>query len=206
MEAAALKDWDDIEYAYYGVGNTVIRKEAESYVSTSVSGGMWVDIKREQRRKAAEAARLEKERCRALLLEHRQKERTISLKRAREAFVVILGIFVATMMFASVLYMQAQITALNYQNNSAQRRIEKLNQETAQLKEAMIAAADLDQIRIEATERLGMQDAGAYQTVSLKLPGNDKLVSGKAYNKAYASSFDVEQAKEDLANYYMQLS
>lgn len=202
MEAAALNDWDDIEYKYYGTGNAAVR----SYVSASASESIWIDIKREQRRKAADSARLEKERCKSLLIEHRLKEHTISLKRAREAFFVILGICVATMMFASVLYMQAQITALNYQNNSAHRRIEKIHQETAQLKEAMIASADLDQIRIEATERLGMQDPGAYQTVSLKLPGSDKLVSGKAYNKAYASSADVEQAKEDLANYYMQLS
>ncbi|NLT12123.1 MAG: hypothetical protein GXY06_06905 [Clostridiaceae bacterium] len=202
MEAAALKDWDDIEYKYYGTNNSLVR----SYASASASERGWIDIKQERRRMAAEAERLEKERCKSLLIEHRQKEHTISLKRAREAFFVILGICVATMMFASVLYMQAQITAMNYQNNSAQRRIERIQQETAQLKEAMIAAADLDQIRIEATERLGMQDPGAYQTVSLKLPGNDKLVSGKAYNKAYASSVDVEQAKEDLANYYMQLS
>lgn len=203
MESSALTDWDIIESRYYG------EEDYSSYsrvASSALAHGSLASVAMPMPgtlQKQSKANPLAENKRRQLILEnYKRKERSISKKRLKETIAVLTGIAIVAVMFGSVLFKQAQITSLNFQNNAAQKRISALNQESAQLRECLISGADLEQIRLEATERLEMQEPGAQQIVSVELPEEDKLITSISYNSLGISPEVLAQAKEDLAKYY----
>jgi Tfp pilus assembly protein PilN len=210
MDSSALTDWDIIESRYYGEeDNSSYSRVAASYSRSGAFPAVAIPIpgkeaqrpdKREKKNKADPST--ESKRRQIILDNYKRKERSISRKRLKETIAVLTGIAIVAVMFGSVLFKQAQITSLNFQNNAAQKRISALNQESAQLREFLISGADLEQIRMEATERLEMQEPGSQQIVSVELPETDKLITSISYNSVGVSPEVLAQAKEDLAKYY----
>lgn len=210
MEAFALTDWDKIESLYYGEeivfsGEATARNSAATVVSArsmSLPNNQKAyplpDAKRHAKTEREEILRHKK-----IIETYRQKERSISRKRLKETLAVVIGIAIVAGMFGSVLYMQAQITSVNFQNNASQKRIDALRQETTQIREGLVAGADMNMVRNEALERLGMKEPGSSQFVVVELPECDKLITSMSYNDSGISSVGLAQAKEDLANYFV---
>lgn len=207
-----LNDWDIIESKYYHLsdGANAYSRLYSAYPSTCSSlpikkAPVRIDILKEEKKRIRIEKQKENARIKLMISEYRQKERMISRKRRKEACAVIIGIIIVSVMFAFVLYRQAQITAMNFMNNSTQRQIHVMRQDTAQLREAMVAGADLNYVYEVATERLGMQEPGSYQIVSVSLPESDKLVTGQTHNTYLLSPNALEQARLNMAEYYLEL-
>ncbi|MBN1891862.1 MAG: hypothetical protein JW780_03710 [Clostridiales bacterium] len=209
MGRFAVNERDSIE-ALYSSKNAVPRGDGRRNASfahaTKDSGARKLkpvydpapsDEKR--KRKEAEEQRLRRA---EILQKYKLKEKSVSRKRFKESLVVILGVAIVTGMFASVLFRQAQIASLNFQNNATEKRINAIKQETAQIRENMILGTDLEKIHLEATERLGMQEPGINQIVSVRIGRGDKLLTRNTYNSIEVSPVALAQAKEDLAEYF----
>jgi len=208
MDNLAVDRWDEIEALYppksrdhsgtYSGGQdlpvligSTVRKLAPVPIE--------IPSPEERRRKELEEQRVHRN---EILRKYKQKEHSVSKKRLRESLSVILAVTTIAGMFAVVLYRQAQIASLNFQNNAAQKRIAAICQETAQIRESMILATDLDMIRSEATERLGMQKPGTNQIINVRVAQGDTLITSNSYNTIEVSPAALAQAKEDLAKYY----
>jgi len=214
MNAYAVNDWDELEATYFGKSTGTYDYEPEPAYScnaTLASGYAPNSIPAEmpsrsnpntKSRKKADADRL---RHVEIIAAHKSKERYISGKRFKEACMVILGIAVVAGMFAFLLYRQSQITSLNFQNNTIQKQIIVLDQETSQIQEELIANADLSQIRWDAMERLAMQEPSAKQMITVKLPAEDLLVTNASYTTSITSKASLAIAKATLAQYYSSL-
>lgn len=209
MDSAVLTDWDIIESRYFGEDDYsssratayALRGGAHPAVIMPIPGK---EAKRNgtSEKKGKKDPNYESQRRQMILENYKRKERSISRKRLKETIAVLAGITIVAVMFGAVLFRQAQITSLNFQNNAAQKRISALNQESAQLREFLISGADLEQIRLEATNRLEMQEPGFQQLVKVELPKTDKLITSISYNSVGVSPEVLAQAKEDLAKYY----
>lgn len=216
-----LQDWDEVEARFFGqptmqspqqqpVGSrfeshgSLALKPAKAsalpYSKPMPQKPLSPEKRREKKKEALERKKLRLER----MLAFRKKERRITLKRFREAFVILLAITVAFSIFAVVLYRQSQITALNFKNNSLEEKIKLKEQETSQMKEDLITNTDLAAIRASAAERLGMQAPGSKQILLVKPPASDLLMTGTAISTS-GSKASVEQAKANLAEYFSTL-
>lgn len=203
MDSSALTDWDIIESRFFGEEDYSSYSRAVAATVRSRGSASVAMPKPGTRDKKPEAKPITDNKRRQIILDnYKQKERNISRKRLKETIAVIAGITIVAVMFGSVLFKQAQITTLNFQNNAAQKRINALNQESAQLRECLISAADLESIRSVATEKLEMVEPGSQQIVSVRLPETDKLITSISYNSVGVSPEVLAQAKEDLAKYY----
>lgn len=78
--------------------------------------------------------------------------------------------------FGFVLYRQARIVTMTYENASQQRTLDESRRLVGQLKEELVAQTDLDQIRQFAIHQLGLQDPAAKQIVRVVLPPSDRIV------------------------------
>lgn len=208
MDNLALKEWDMIENMYpekAPKSNIMPRGYSERSVIGSAAPKLNPQRKSkisEQEKKRREQEEQRKHRA-ELIKKYKQKERSVSRKRLKESLAVIMAVVVISGMFAFVLFRQAQIASLNFQNNAVTKKIDAIRQETAQIKEGMILETDLDMIRSEACERLGMQKPGTSQIVSVSVGNGDKLITGNSYNMFEISPAALAQAKEDLAKYYL---
>ena len=165
MDAYAVNDWDELEAAFFGKSTGTYGYEPEpayAHMQPSADGYIYQGAPSEvpsrsiPDRKTKKKTEEQRKHHQELLAAYKTKERYISVKRFREGFAVAVGIAVVAGMFGFILFRQAQITTLNFQNNAAQRRISALNEETVQIEESLVANADLTQIRWDAMERLGM--------------------------------------------------
>ena len=205
MEAYAITDWDELEAAYFGYEmpgmppvsyGAAVPSAVPSYLpAPSIRD-------REQERRRARARQKEK---RLAVQSYRAREHQISRRRFREAVMIVCAILIVAGMFGFILYRQSQITALNFQNNAASRRISTMNQETSQIQEELVANTNLDLIRLNAMEKLGMQDPSAKQIVVVAIPSVDRLITNDFSSTGTSSKASLAAAKENLAEYYQSL-
>ncbi len=208
MDSFAVDRWDEIEamlpkrkgspvegrqsdYGAYATTDSAARK-----ISPAVNP---IPSPEDRKRKELEEQRLHRL---ELVRKYKQKEHSVSRKRLKESLTVILAVATIASMFSVVLFRQAQIASLNFQNNAAQKKIDAIRQETAQIRESMILGTDLEMIRREASERLGMQKPGVNQIVSVRIRQGDTLITSNSYNTIEVSPAALAQAKEELAQYY----
>lgn len=215
MKAISLNDWDSLEEKYFG-------KSSAKYDASSVPVYEYANLtsnayapdtipmelparrspQSDIAKKRAEAQNVYRQK---ILDEYKIKERYVSRKRFKEALAVSLAIAVAAGMFAFVLYRQSQITTLNFHNNALQSQILKTEQETRQIEEQVITNADLDQIRWDAMESLGMQEPGVKQIVVLEIPQSDHLVTSTSNTTSSGTKASIAEAKMNLAAYFSTL-
>lgn len=221
MEAYAINDWDELEATYFGtVTGTDFYTPSDSYVpqgmeSTAYAYGavpaevpyIGVPERKQNRDRELERRKREQDRKERLLAHRkfRKHERYITFKRFREMVLVISCILVVAGMFTFILVRQSEITTLNYKNHETEVAINNTLQETKQIKEGLVSETNLDQIRSEAMERIGMQDPSARQVVSVVIPGSDQLVTNDFAASEINSKVSLASAKENLAQYYSSL-
>lgn len=108
------------------------------------------------------------------------KARAIRHSLARQRLKFLLGmvmiIFLLTGVFALVVYRQSTILEMNFANLSVERQITKINQQASQISESLAQKTNLDLIRRQAVERLGLQDPAHSQIVSVAIPDSDRVV------------------------------
>jgi cell division protein FtsL len=214
MEAYAIDDWDELEASYFGtVTGTDFYTSAAPYGSRSMDGTGYaygaapaevpyvaIPQKRPARERAQEQkARIEENK------KIRHQERNLTFKRFREMVLAISCIAVVAGMFTFILVRQSEITSLNYKNHETEVAINKTLQETKQIKEGLVAQTNLDQVRSDAMEKIGMQDPSARQVVSVVIPGSDQLVTNDFSSSEINSKVSLASAKENLAQYYSSL-
>lgn len=202
MEAYAINDWDELEALYFGnsaeeewtTDSALVRNQISSAPSKTE-----VEAKRRERNLKQQRQKMQ------IINQYKSHERFVSRKRFREAVLAVIGISMIAAMFSFILYRQSQITLQNYQNNETVSRISKLREETSQIKENLTVSVDLNQIRWEAMERLGMQDPSVRQVIAVEMPKTDLLVTNDFESSPVNSKIGLAAAKDNLAQYYLEL-
>lgn len=213
MEAYAINDWDELEATYFGtVTGTDYYTSSAAYGSREMERSglayqaapaevplVGIPQKKQSRDREEQRSRLEAHK------KFRRHEWYVTLKRFREMTLVILCIAVVAGIFTFILVRQSEITSLNYKNHETEVAIDKMLQETKQIKEGLVSQTDLDQIRSDAMEKIGMQDPSARQILSVVIPGSDQLVTNDFSSAEINSKLSLASAKENLAQYYSSL-
>ncbi len=214
MNTITMDDWDVLEEAYFGKSSEQYDySPAPSYMYSTMTSNAYAPesipmeyperahpAHNDKKRMQAETLRRQK-----IVSEYKHKEKYITRKRFKEALAVSLGIAVVAGMFSFILYRQSQITSLNFKNNDTQQSIIKLEEETSQIHEKLIANADLSQIRWDAMA-LGMQEPSARQIVTLEIPRADQLVTNKSNISSPGTKSGIANAKVSLAEYFSDLN
>ena len=95
----------------------------------------------------------------------------------------MLIVFLVTGVFALVVYRQAMILEMNFANLSVERQITKINQETSQISESLAQKTNLDLIRHQAIDRLGLQDPARSQIITVAIPDSDRVVFASPFGQ-----------------------
>ncbi len=209
MDNLALNDWDEIEALHFpkkaAAAESGRRSSAFVYTGNDSAARKVLPDSRPHHSEA-EREKREQEEIRQhrqeLVRQYIQKEKSISRKRLKESVLIIFAVLVVSGMFGVVLFRQAQIACLNFQNNEVQMEIDQTREKTAQIRESLILGTDLDFVRREAYERLGMQKPGTRQIVRVSVIEGDALVTGNSFNSIEVSPAALAQSKEALAEYF----
>ena len=119
--------------------------------------------------------------------------RTLTRQRLRLLCSVVLVVFLVTGIFAAVVYRQAMILETNFLNLRLERQLALKNQEISQISESLAGKTNLDDIRRQAMDRLGLQDPARSQIITVTLPVSDRVVfamplAASADDEAYLAS------------------
>ena len=123
-------------------------------------------------------------------------------KRLRDLLIISFAILFVAALFGALVYNEAQIASINFANSKKERQINKMRQETSQMKETLAMASDLESIRTQAGVRLGMVMPNSNQIVNVVVPKRDHLTSNLSYNSNGVTEEMLSEAKRDLADYY----
>ena len=176
--------------------------EAERYMSALEESGVIEKESREERRKKI---RMQNKRAvEAAYGNYRKKTFSMTLKRFRDFILFALAVAFVTALFGLLVYNEAQIASMNFANNNKERQINKLRQETSQLKETLFVSADLEVVKKSALMHLGMVEPNDRQIVNVVMPKKDSMTTSRSYNSVGLTEDIVEEAKKNLADYYSQ--
>jgi hypothetical protein len=117
----------------------------------------------------------------------------LACRRLKLLAGIVLTVLLVAAVFALVVYRQAMILEMNFQNLSVERQITKINQENGQISEDLAQKTNLDLIRHVAVERLGLQDPARSQIATVTIPDTDRVVfaspaAGNPDEEAYLAS------------------
>lgn len=174
--------------------------EAERYMSALEETGTTLRIPKEEKKR-----KLRDHNKRAVETAYgyfRKKTISMTLKRFRDFLLFALAIAVVTALFGLLVYNEAQIASMNFANNKKERQINKMRQETSQLKETLFVSADLESVKETASKRLGMVEPNDKQIVRVIMPKKDYMTTNRSYNSVGLTEEIVAEAKRNLANYY----
>lgn len=176
--------------------------EIEQYMSAMEQTSLDIRIMNDEKkkdRKSTERA------TKAAYANHRKKSISQTMRRVRDIILFGMAIAFVTSMFGLLVYNEAQIASMNFANNKKERQINKMRQETSQLKETLFVDADLDSVHKIASMRLGMVEPSEKQIVRVVVPHKDHLTTNRSYNSVGLTDDIVEEAKRDLADYYSKV-
>lgn len=106
----------------------------------------------------------------------RQIRRCLARQRLKMLASVISVVFIIAGLFSFIVYRQAMIVEQNFENLALERRITLLEQENSQLSEMLAQKTNLDYIRHQAIEQMGLQDPARSQIVTVYVPDTDRVV------------------------------
>ncbi|MBR5426513.1 MAG: hypothetical protein IK106_08305 [Clostridiales bacterium] len=176
--------------------------EAEQYMSALEESGVIKKESREERRKKLRAQN--KRAVEVAYGNYRKKTISMTWKRFRDFILFALAVAFVTALFGLLVYNEAQIASMNFANNSKERQINKMRQETSQLKETLFVNADLEVVKKTALMHLGMVEPNDKQIVNVAVPQKDHMTTSRSYNSVGLTDDIVEEAKRSLADYYSQ--
>ena len=176
--------------------------EAERYMSALEESGVIPKENKEARKKKI---RMQNKRAvEAAYGNYRKKTISMTLKRFRDFILFAMAVAFVTALFGLLVYNEAQIASMNFANNSKERQINKMRQETSQMRESLFISADLETVRKTALMHLGMVDPNDKQIVTVVVPQKDNMTTSRSYNSVGLTDDIVEEAKRSLADYYSQ--
>ena len=174
--------------------------EAEQYMSAMEQSTPVLRLSNEEKKKKVRAEN--KRAVEAAYGNFRKKSFSKTLRRFRDFIFISFAIAFVASLFGMLVYNEAQIASMNFANNQKEQQINKMRQETSQLKESLFVNADLEAVRKAATLNLGMVEPNEKQIVRVVVPFRDHLTTNRSYNSVGLSEEIVEEAKQDLADYY----
>jgi cell division protein FtsL len=110
----------------------------------------------------------------------RQVRRNLAIRRVRSLVSLIVVVLAVTGIFGLIVYRQARILELNFANLKLERTIDKTMQSTGQLGEQLARRTNLEQIRQQAIDRLGLQVPARQQIYVVDIPDSDRVVYASA--------------------------
>lgn len=174
--------------------------EFEAYMSA-------LDQATAEKRKEEKRKRISMENKRAVEAVYdnfRKKTVSMTMKRLRDFLLVSLAIGFVALLFGVLVYNESQIASKNFANNKMERQINRMRQETSQLKESLSGTADLESVRKMAAMRLGMVEPNDQQVVNVVLPNKDHMTTSLSYNSLGVTDEMLSEAKRDLARYFSE--
>lgn len=96
--------------------------------------------------------------------------------RTRHMLSLLLVILIAAAALGVSVFRYARITELNFSNVRLNRQIKELKVETSLIKNAIISKMNLDEIRRNAREEAGLQEANPQQIIQLDFSATDTIV------------------------------
>ncbi len=176
--------------------------EAERYMSALEEAGAVLTLQKEEKKKRI---RMQNKRAMAAAYDnYRKKTFSMTLKRFRDFILFALAVAFVTALFGLLVYNEAQIASMNFANNKKERQIDKMRQETSQLRETLFVNADLESVRKAASLRLGMVEPNDRQIVNVVMPKKDSMTTSRSYNSVGLTEDIVTEAKRNLAKYYSE--
>ena len=174
--------------------------EAERYMSALEETGTILQVPKEEKKRKIRANN--KRAVEAAYGNFRKKTFSMTLKRFRDFLLFAIIVAFVTALFGLLVYNEAQIASMNFANNKKERQINKMRQETSQLKETLFVSADLELVKEAASKRLGMVEPNDKQIVRVVMPKKDYMTTNRSYNSVGLTEDIVAEAKRNLANYY----
>ena len=176
--------------------------EAERYMSALEESGAIAPVNTEARKKKIRAQN--KRAMETAYGNYRKKTVSMTLKRFRDFILFSLAVAFVTALFGLLVYNEAQIASMNFANNNTERKINKMRQETSQLRETLFVSADLESVKKTASMHLGMVEPNDKQIVNVVVPQKDHMTTSRSYNSVGLTEDIVAEAKRNLANYYSE--
>ena len=176
--------------------------EAERYRSALEESGAIAPVNTEARKKKIRAQN--KRAVETAYGNYRKKTVSMTLKRFRDFILFSLAVAFVTALFGLLVYNEAQIASMNFANNNKERQINKMRQETSQLRETLFVSADLESVKKTASMHLGMVEPNDKQIVNVVVPQKDHMTTSRSYNSVGLTEDIVAEAKRNLANYYSE--
>lgn len=109
--------------------------------------------------------------------------RTLAIRRLKNLASLIAMIVCVTSIFGGILYRQAMILEGNFNNLKLEREIKKTIQATGQIEESLAAKTNLEQIKLQAINRLGLQEPARKQIIVVDIPNSDRVVYASSSNQ-----------------------
>lgn len=132
-----------------------------------------------------------------------RQARKLTGRRVFETVVVLLLVVFVSALMILMMYPQTQLAEMSRDNSNAKDRIAKLKNEILDAEEDANGISDMDNIRAQALA-LGMQDPNQNQIVNLPIPHNDSLKTVITYDAYGVSEEALENAVNNLTDYYRQ--
>ena len=176
--------------------------EAECYMSALEATGAIAPVNTEARKKKIRAQN--KRAVETAYGNYRKKTVSMTLRRFRDFILFSLAVAFVTALFGLLVYNEAQIASMNFANNKKERQINKMRQETSQLRETLFVSADLESVKKTASMHLGMVEPNDKQIVNVVVPQKDHMTTSRSYNSVGLTEDIVAEAKRNLANYYSE--
>lgn len=106
----------------------------------------------------------------------RQIRRELTASRIKSLLLILFTVVLVTGLFGLMVYRQSQILSENFSNLAITRQVNKLNEESGQISERLAMRTELDEIRTQAVQRLGLQVPARSQIVTVVIPNTDRVV------------------------------
>lgn len=123
--------------------------------------------------------------------------RELTARRLKALVGMVSVIMLLAGLYGIMVYRQAMILEANFANIRVENTIGKLDQESSQISEALAQKTNLDLIRKQAVEKLGLQDPAHRQIIHVIIPDSDRVV--------YASAASSLQTDSQLANIFSNI-
>jgi hypothetical protein len=118
----------------------------------------------------------------------RRIRRELTAVRIKSLVMILSAVVIVTGLFGLMVYRQSMILKDNFANLAITRQINQLKEESGQISERMALRTELELIRTQAVQRLGLQVPARSQIVSVVIPNTDRVV----FNSKASAAPDTE--------------
>ena len=140
------------------------------------------------------------------MIRSRQIRKKLAFHRMKMLASLICMVLVIAGLFSFVVYRQAMIVEMNFDNLARERLITQIGQENSQLSESLAQQTNLDYIRQQAIEKLGLQDPARSQIVPVYVPDSDRVIFNTADQRNMDDDAYLASVFNTLEGFFLNLS